>query len=574
MIDVNRFCPGCMGEATGDRYCNICGYDSTSKNPVEALNVKFVLNNRYVIGKVCEQSSEGITYLAYDSKERVAVNIKEYFPLDISVRHPDKTVSVKSKDYGYFFNEGLLQFIDLNRKLATLDNISVFPIKNIFEDNGTAYVVMAQNTGVSLSAFLEKNGGILKWEQARPLFLTLLDTVITLNENGIIHGGISPETISVGRDGKLRLTNISIIETRFASEYFATAIYPGCAAIEQYSTEKGNIDSFTDVYGLASTLFRVLLGSLPPAANERLNNDKMSIPSDIASELPRQVLVALANGLQVKIGDRTKSVLKFRDEIVYGETSENIQKSEAKRKAAAQSAASAKAQKEAEVKVSSGEKKKSVKYAVISALSTAGVFILIAVLIIVLSPTVRNSLFPKIEEKKKQSSVIKEDTTNQVSPYDDAEPEKQYTVPDLKGKYYSQIGEDDAVDKFVVNIDDKAFSNSAPKGTIISQSLPEGSKAVAKSEIKVVISLGPKTVRIANVLKLEPNEAKIELLKQGFLYENIEVIEKLDPDEKPNTVIKQDPEYGKEVSPDSSVKIYVNPEQETDGDDEYDVYGF
>lgn len=252
MIEPNKLCPGCMKPATGDRICKICGYDSVSKNDPSFLNVRFLLARRYVIGKVLDRSSESVTYLAFDCETNEAVNIKEYFPLDIAVRNPDRSIAVY-KTQSFAFNNGLLEFISLNRKLTNLESASIVPVKSVFEDNGTAYAVLANNTGITLSRFLEINGGVLKWEQARPLFLPLIDTVISLNDNGIIIGGISPETVYVGRDGKLRLSNISIIETRFASENFKTAIYPGCAAIEQYSTEKGNIGLFTDVYGLAAT---------------------------------------------------------------------------------------------------------------------------------------------------------------------------------------------------------------------------------------------------------------------------------------------------------------------------------
>ncbi len=559
MIDVNRFCPGCMGEATGDRYCDICGYDNLSKNPVEALNVKFLLNNRYIIGTVIDQSSESITYIAFDSEKNITVDIKEYFPLNMSVRYPDKTVAAKTKENNYYFNEGLLEFIELNRKIARLENISVFNITSIFEENGTAYTVMSHNTGITLSNFLERNGGVLKWEQARPLFLPLFDTVATLNENGIIHGGISPESISVGRDGKLRLTNISIIKTRFASENFATAIYPGCAAIEQYSTEKGNIGTFTDVYGLASTLFRVIMGSLPPAANERLNNDKMSISSSIAADLPRQVLVALANGLQVKIGDRTKSVEQFRDEIVYGETPENIQKADAKRRKAAeqedsQSAVIAKTGGQSSNKKNSKKGNSSVKYAVISALCTV-------ILVVALVFGVFGSKLFKNKDDKKEKTVSSETTTSQESE-EDSKPiypdEKTYPVPDLAGKYYSELKKLPDCDYFKISISGKTFSNTVPRGAICSQSVEAGKQLTRDSQINIVISLGPKSFRMANVVGQTRDKALIDLLKQGFLYNNIEVLEKEDPDSKPDVVLKQDPKPGEELTSDDSVTIYVN----------------
>ncbi len=562
MIDPNKLCPGCMNEAAGDRICPVCGYDSVSKNDVDCLNVRFVLNERYVIGKMLDRSSEGITYLAFDTAKNEPVNIREYFPLSVSLRNPDKTVSVK-EDQNFHYNNGLLEFISLNKKLITLEELSIIPVCSVFEENGTAYAVLGINSGITLSNFLDINGGILKWEQARPLFLPLIDTVITLNENGIIHGGISPESIYVGRDGRMRLSNISVIETRFASESFETSIYPGCAAIEQYSTEKGNIGSFTDVYGLAATLFRVLIGNIPPAANERIGNDSMTIPSHFADELPRQVLVSLANALQVKIAARTPSMEKFRDELVYGETDENIHKAEAKRKSEEITRAKRISEKAPKAEEKQKKMNSSVKYALIAAGCTVAVFaVIIGVVFSLLNKKPDTSA---ATSKKEVSSMPSVPSLGDVDDGADTVEVKLYSVPDLSGKYYSQLSEDESIAEFMeiaeIEISEKKFSDTAPRGTICGQSIAPGKEVQKDTKMSIAISLGPKKIKIANVSGLQPDAAKLELLKQGFLYENIEVIEKFDSDKSPDTVIEQSPKYGESVSTDEAVKLFVTPKQ-------------
>ena len=57
---------------------------------------------------------------------------------------------------------------------------------------------------------------------------------------------------------------------------------------------------------------------------------------------------------------------------------------------------------------------------------------------------------------------------------------------------------------------------------------------------------------------LDEMSAKMELLKQGFLYENIEVVEKYDTDKEPAMVLEQSPEYGEKVTTEDVVRIYVN----------------
>ena len=79
-----------------------------------------------------------------------------------------------------------------------------------------------------------------------------------------------------------------------------------------------------------------------------------------------------------------------------------------------------------------------------------------------------------------------------------------------------------------------------------------------ETEIQVTISLGPKELTVANVVGLDEMSAKLELLKQGFLYSNIEVVEKYDPDAQPGMVLEQDPAYSEKVTAETYIKIYVN----------------
>ena len=58
--------------------------------------------------------------------------------------------------------------------------------------------------------------------------------------------------------------------------------------------------------------------------------------------------------------------------------------------------------------------------------------------------------------------------------------------------------------------------------------------------------------------------------QQGFLYDNIEVLEKYDENKKPGAVLEQEPKYGTQISPDSAVTIYVNSYK---GDDSSDNLG-
>lgn len=560
MSITENLCMGCMGDNGGETVCPICGYDAAVNNPTDCLPTKFAIKDRYIVGKVLAKNGENITYIGWDKLKTNVVRIKEYFPNGCATRNPDKTIAiVKGKEYPY--NEGLLEFIEINRNIGKMELGSIESVRDVFEENATVYSVNENISGITLREFLQKNGGNLKWEQARPLFLPIIDAVKEMNKNGIIHRGISLDTIIVGRDGKLRLINYAVKKLRVTNEDFESELFEGFAAIEQYDVMDMPTDSYTDVYGLSAVILNVLVGAVPQPATVRLQNDSMAIPSRIAEELPRHVLSALANGLQVLPKNRTKNMEVFKNELVYGEMAA-VPQPAPKPKAQPAPAAAPAAKKAAPAskttkKPAPKQSNSAAKYAIISSACTAGFFIILA---LILALTVfKDQIFKKPNEGNNVSSsnapVV--DTIGSVDE-NAGTSSKTYAVPDFKGKYYSEVIGDEDYKRFTFVIKEKNFSDKYAKGTIVSQSVEEGASVAKGTKIEVVISLGPKEIKMPSVIGLTENEAKLELLKQGFLYSNIEVLEKYDPDKKPGVIIEQVPEKGKSVSTDIAVTIYIN----------------
>ncbi len=549
MLNTDRLCPGCMNDSGGEKICSICGYDMSSNNESFCLPVRFLLSERYIIGKAINVSTEGIIYIAWDNASDTAVHIKEYYPKGISTRNPDKTISVVSGNE-FVFNEGLMDFIEINKKLIATELQAIIPALTVFEENGTVYAVTPIISGITLQSFLERNGGSLRWEQARPLFLPLIDTLKALHEMGIIHGGISPETIMVGRDGKLRFSGICIPRLRMASADSPAELYSGYAAAEQYGKLDAPLSAACDVYALSATLFRVIIGTVPPSAELRLSGDTLSIPAHFADELPRQVLVAIANGMQVNLQNRTKNIDVFKNELVYGETQENIRKAANTRAATQKAKTSAKEQ----PKKSKGS---SVKYAAISAGITAALFLVVA---IVLCVVFKDEIFgteDPVFNNSEIASMPEVDVIGDVDP-DAAESVILYEVPNLAGKYYYQVEDEENYERFKFTIKGKEYSDKYERGMICAQSVAAGTPVENETEIQLTISLGPKEITVANVLGLDEMSAKLELLKQGFLYENIIVEEMYDSESAPSVVLRQTPEYNESVNSEIIVTIYIN----------------
>ena len=547
MINTENLCMGCMNQTDGEQICSVCGYDSSLQNHSQALPTRFEIDGRYIVGKALSVNGEGITYIGFDKATENAVKIKEYFPLGIAVRNPDTSVSI-ADGKKYVFNEGLLEFLEINRNIMEQSLASLLEVKSVFEWGGTAYAIFENIQGITLRDFLDRNGGTLKWEQARALLLPLIDTVKEMNDSGIVHKGISPETILVGRDGKLRITDYSINKLRLDGTEVESQLFDGFAAIEQYGIYEMQTGAFTDVYGFCATLFNVLIGTVVPKATLRIEDQSLSIPARFAEELPRHVLAALANGLKVKPDERTRDIEALKNELVYGEIVENEPKAKVEQKDIP-----SKSQKK-----QSKASKSNVKYVLISALATVLVFAVIGA--VLMFTVFKDDVFGTPSEPSESSSLSSAPQVDAIGSVDSdaAESVKLYTVPDFTGKTYAEIIDDEDNETFKISIKSKTFSDKYAKGQVCKQSVEKGKEVEKETKIELTISLGSKEFKMPNVVGLDELTAKLELLKAGFLYSNIEVLEKYDEQSEPGVILEQTPEYSDKVNADIVVKIYKN----------------
>ncbi len=533
MVNTERLCMGCMNDNGGERICPICGHDSSLDNLAQYLSIGTWLNgNRYIVGKVIEENGDSVTYIAWDNDNNAIVNITEYLPVGISRRSADRLTVGPNENSGIAFVSGKDDFLALYTGLARLSVQGLLQVVDVFESNGTVYSVNNTVSSISLKDFLIRNGGVLKWEQTKPLFLPLLSTLSQLHNAGIVHGGISPETILVGRDGRLYLTGFSIKNARRANTEFAYKLSAGYSAPEQYDVES-DFGAVSDIYAMGAVLFKCVIGSTPPDAKERLVNDRLSIPANTAETVSKGALAAIANALKIDAATRTPSAerLKKMLEAVVSATP-------------------------AEAPQGAPEKKKSQgkKYAIISSSITAAFFIVVMVVLVLVLDIGKTP--DKTPANSNQQSSFYELQPPQIDiKYNDSGIE----VPDWTGKAYTEVITDlsDRNVQLEIIILGKRYSDEQPKGAIIEQ-MVKNTKVEPNSEIGVYLSLGSSTVTMPEVIGLTCEEAKLKLLEQGFLGENIEFRERL-TDDTPGTVTACTVKANEKISVDSKVIIDYCP---------------
>ena len=285
-----------------------------------------LLHEKYQIKKVLGQGGFGITYLAYDQTLQQNVAIKEYFPVKI-VRRLGNTLRKGQGEYELSatamvypqngqeekYLNGMQNFLEEAQVLfGKFDVEGLAAVKDYFEENGTAYIVMEYLSGPTLQEYEKEHKGKISEKQAEILLEPVINALAYIHSIGIVHCDISPDNLIFNKEGQLKLIDFGAakIKKKEKEEQYCKG---GYTAPEQY-LEKEFVGPWGDVYSLCAVWYEMLTGIKVPPAVERLQKDRLKNMT-MASEVSEQTNNILKKGLSLEIQKRYFSVLNLSCDI-------------------------------------------------------------------------------------------------------------------------------------------------------------------------------------------------------------------------------------------------------------------
>ena len=285
-----------------------------------------LLHEKYQIKKVLGQGGFGITYLAYDQTLQQNVAIKEYFPLKI-VRRLGNTLRKGQGEYELSatamvypqngqeekYLNGMQNFLEEAQVLfGKFDVEGLAAVKDYFEENGTAYIVMEYLSGPTLQEYEKEHKGKISEKQAEILLEPVINALAYIHSIGIVHCDISPDNLIFNKEGQLKLIDFGAAKNK-KKEKEEQYCKGGYTAPEQY-LEKEFVGPWSDVYSLCAVWYEMLTGIKVPPAVERLQKDRLKNMT-MASEVSEQTNNILKKGLSLEIQKRYFSVLNLSCDI-------------------------------------------------------------------------------------------------------------------------------------------------------------------------------------------------------------------------------------------------------------------
>ncbi|MDO5464842.1 MAG: protein kinase, partial [Akkermansia sp.] len=243
---------------------------------------KRVLHHRYSIIRMLAEGGFGVTYLANDEHGVTRV-IKEHFPTWYARRAKDGTIiplEGKERDYEW----SMAAFLQEASQLSVLNHRNIVHLVDAFRENGTAYYVMPYLSGGDLTHVtrrLFEEGKCLSQAAVLSLLRGLLEALqhmhsrrLRASSTPIYHLDIKPANVLLATTPDTLEAVPQLID--FGSPDMGT---PGYVPHEQREDGGYNIGPWTDLFSLAATIHKLLMGSAPPSHLDIKNNPLTTPPA-------------------------------------------------------------------------------------------------------------------------------------------------------------------------------------------------------------------------------------------------------------------------------------------------------
>ncbi len=318
-----QICYGCFRTAgEDDNVCPYCGYHLHEiPDSLHILKPGTILNQKYTVGKTLGEGGFGITYLAWDNNMQIKIAIKEFYPANLVARDTssaDQTqIYTITQSGSGEFHQGLDRFVREASTLAQFFNLSgIVSVKDFFYENRTAYLVMEYIEGITLKEYLKQRGGVLSVEETLALMKPVIESLAVIHGHKLLHRDISPDNLMITQDHQVKLIDFG--SARYfdsqSDKSMTVVLKHGYAPIEQYSSN-GHQGTWTDIYSLCATMYRMLTGQIPDEAINRIRRDTLVPVRSMVKKLPGNVSQAIDKGLSVMAENRQQTLEELYREL-------------------------------------------------------------------------------------------------------------------------------------------------------------------------------------------------------------------------------------------------------------------
>jgi beta-lactam-binding protein with PASTA domain/predicted Ser/Thr protein kinase len=502
-------------------------------------------------------------------------------------------------------------FVDRFRReaqaAARLNHQNVVAVYDSGADGDTQWIVMEFIEGKTLHEFLS-DGRRPTVVQACEIVGSICGALASAHAQGVIHRDIKPANVMVTRDGTVKLMDLGIARLVAGPETAPqTSAILGTASYMSPEQAQGRpVDERTDLYSTGAVLYELLTGRPPHTGDSPVAiaykqvNEVPPPPSEINSDVTPALDAVVMRALAKNPANRYQSAREFADDLERVRTGQDVQATPLLAAGGATATQVISRPQPTSVLPPREEPPGSGRKVWLGVLIGVLVIAVLTALGFLLAGVLTNDENPNDLEPRAVPSVIGVEEDEAITELNDAgftqvEVERRVVEDDADiGRVIEQDPEAETIhdpDTTPVTIvvgrrppsvevplltgstQDEAQQlleaeglllgdvteepSDAEVGTVIAQNPPAGDEVERDSFVDIVVSSGPDTVVVEDVVCYSFVRARNTLERQGLQVELGDPVAVNPACPNPNKVAAQDPEGGTEVEEGSTVTLFT-----------------
>ena len=275
------------------------------------LTATSVINGRYRLEQWIRRTTLSDDYEAHDILLDRAVVFKALLPDLAADRSFIERFRAQAQATANLTHPALASVFDWGRDAAGIEG----------RDGPTYYLIAEQMTGRTLTDYVSSNGP-MPLERAVHVLVGISSALAYAHRNGVIHGGLTPEGITVSPTGVVKVFDLGL-DAALGADWMPPADHPELAvwrAPEQFRGDPA--EPRTDVYQLGLIAYYLVTGRVPfkgatvDAVAERHMQSIPAAPSKINSKVPKPFESIIGRSMAKVLDERYPSVADQRSAIV------------------------------------------------------------------------------------------------------------------------------------------------------------------------------------------------------------------------------------------------------------------
>lgn len=492
------------------------------------------LDGRYEIKELIGVGGMAYVYKAYDSID-------------------DRVVAIKILREELLANEEFTRrFKNESKAIAILSHPNIVKVYDVSFGERLQYIVMEYIDGITLKEYIEQQKDI-KWKEAVHFTVQILRALQHAHDKGIVHRDIKPQNIMLLSDGTIKVTDFGIARFSRTDIRATSATDKAIGSVHYISPEqaRGEItDEKADIYSVGVMLYEMLTGRLPFEADNAVSVAIMQLQSE--PKLPREINPQIPEGLEditmkamrkdpAKRYQSAAEMLYDIDEFkrnptihfeyTYFKDETPTRFVEAITRVKGEPSTETKEPEEEEIEEDEDDEERKGPPVIPILAAVAGAFVLVALIFVGII------VFGKIINPSENSDEI--------------------PVPNLIGKSYTeeiQINKE-WNENFRIVLGGEAYSETIPAGCVVDTDPKPNSMRVVGTEIKLTLSIGPKTTPVPDVAGEHKDTARARLENAGF---TVQPISESSDTVAADFVIRTDPPADQEVKAGTVIHMVVS----------------